>query len=226
MGYNELVLFHKKTIFSSVQDILFKFKISNIWSGRVFDFNLLPMTCRSRIESEVNNYDYFIFSENDHLWKEFHVDNFIEYEKILPSNRISGLIQFEENESGRYYPGYHANYEWDYESVEFHSGKYFAHFSNLHQASFLISNKQLSGTLLARRDFSKFMGNDKYSLKCKANTDIFQYCGFKKVICISDFDRNIIHHMPNLYIKGDLGRKKLRSDEDRMDNALSKLLKK
>ena len=36
---------------------------------------------------------------------------------------------------------------------------------------------------------------NKYSIKCKVNTDIYEDCGFRKLICVSDFEENIIHHI-------------------------------
>lgn len=187
------------------------------------NYQLLPMTCRQVIDQESENFDYFIFSENDHLWKEHHVDRFIEYEKILPKDRIAGLIQYEQNETGRYYPAYHAHYDWDYNSVEEFGGKKFAHFTNVHQASFILSKPQLAN-IKKEKDFIQFFSNDHYSVKCKTNTDIYQYCGMKKVICISEFEDNIIHHLPNIYINGGPGRVKQRSEEVKMQTALKKLL--
>lgn len=197
------------------------------------NYQLLPMTCRQVIDLEANNFDYFIFSENDHLWKEHHVDKFIEYESILPENRIAGLIQYEEDLTGKYYPAYHAHYDWDYNSVEEYNGKKFAHFTNVHQASFIISKSRLN-KIKESKDFSQFFGNDQYSLKCKTNTDIYLHSGMKKLICISEFDKNLIHHLPNHYINGADGyrkddgtigrRAKQRSDDNRMQNALKKLL--
>lgn len=191
------------------------------------DYQLLPMTCRQVINMEADNFDYFIFTENDHLWKEKHVDKFIEYTSILPENRIAGLIQYEFNETGRYYPAYHVFYDWDYNSVEEYGGKKFAHFKNVHQASFILSKEQLK-RIKKDRDFTQFFSNDHYSVKCKTNTDIYQYAGMKKVICISEFDDNLIHHLPNVYIDGSPGdtefRVKQRSDENRMQIALSRLL--
>jgi hypothetical protein len=46
----------------------------------------------------------------------------------------------------------------------------------------------------------------------------------KKLICISDFEDNLIHHLPNLYIEGKGGRQKLRSDSMRMDDAIKRML--
>ena len=41
---------------------------------------------------------------------------------------------------------------------------------------------------------------NKYSIKCKVNTDIYEDCGFKKLICVSDFEENIIHNIHNIYM--------------------------
>jgi len=191
------------------------------------NYQLLPMTCRQMIDREADNFDLFIWSENDHLWKEHHVDRYLEYVNILPENRIAGLIQYEEDQTGRYYPAYHAHYDWDYNSVEEYGGKKFAHFTNVHQASFILTKKQLA-KIKAEKDFTQFFSNDHYSVKCKTNTDIYQYAGMKKVICISDFEDNLIHHLPNIYINGGPGeveyRVKQRSEESRMQNALKSLL--
>lgn len=191
------------------------------------NYQLLPMTCRQMIDREADNFDLFIWSENDHLWKEHHVNRYLEYVNILPENRIAGLIQYEEDQTGRYYPAYHAHYDWDYNSVEEYGGKKFAHFTNVHQASFILTKKQLT-KIKAEKDFTQFFSNDHYSVKCKTNTDIYQYAGMKKVICISDFEDNLIHHLPNVYINGGPGeveyRVKQRSEESRMQDALKTLL--
>lgn len=196
------------------------------WNGRVFDYKLLPMTCRQVIDQESENFDYFIFTENDHLWLEHHISNFIAYEQILPENRIAGLIQYEDYDNevdSKYFPAYHDFYDWDYSSVEEYATKKFAHFTNVHQGSFIISKQQLR-RIKAEHNFAQFFSNDRYSIKCKVNTDIYQYCGMKKMICISEFERNLIHHLPNLYTTGKLGRDKLGCDESRMSHALQRLL--
>ena len=224
-GIDQVKLFEKQPGVRSLTDVLFKLKLGVKWTGRMFDLNLLPMTCRKTIVEAANQYDYYIFSENDHLWLEHHLDNFLEYEAILPINRIAGLIQYEANESGKYFPGHHAHYGWDLDSIEVHGGKIFAHFTNVHQASFLISNTQLS-RILETKDFGNFLSKDSYSTKCRTNTDLYQYCGMKKLICVSDFEENLIHHLPNIYINGDKGREKLRSEEKRMQEGVNKVLSK
>ncbi|MDR6846416.1 hypothetical protein [Flavobacterium granuli] len=209
------------------------------------DYQLLPLTCRKVIWENRNEFDVFIYGENDHLFIEKHIDNHLEYAKILPKNRISGLIQYEENETGKYYPGYHFDFEWDFNSVEVYEGKTFAHFNNVHQATFILTQEQLfrvgnkinflelenENTLYAKikRKIRKKFGlkverENKYSVKCKVNTDIYLFGGMKKMICITDFEDNLIHHLPNLYINGNEGRNKLRSDSVRMEQSVKKIL--
>jgi GR25 family glycosyltransferase involved in LPS biosynthesis len=203
-------------------------KINGIDKVNLFDkmenYQLLPLTCRKTIWDNRDKYDIFIFGENDHLFKEHHVDKHIEYSKILPKDRICGLIQYEENGYDLHYPAYHAHYEWDFNSVEIYDNKKFAHFTNLHQATFIITKEQLLD-IGSKKDFTKFFGQSKYSDKCKVNTDIYQFAGMKKLICISEFKENIIHHLPNLYIDGLKGRNKNQSsDDNRMKYSVIKLL--
>jgi hypothetical protein len=189
------------------------------------DYQMLPMTCRQTIWDNRFNYDVFIYGENDHLFKEHHLDKHLEYSLIVPWNRITGLFQFEKDKKGNlYYPAYHGQYDWKMDSVEEYGGKKFAHFTNLHQATFILTREQLL-ECGDKGDFTKFMGESHYSTKCKTNTDIYQFCGKKKLICISEFYENIIHHLPNIYVNGDNGRNKLGSDDVRMRNKLRTLLK-
>lgn len=223
--------------------------IANINEVNIYklgDYQFLPLTCRNVIWRNRDNYDVFIYGENDHLFKETHIDRHLEYSKILPVNKVCGLLQYEENATGKYYPGYHLDFEWDFNSVEIHGHKVFAHFKNLHQASFILTKDQLKYVskrinftqlvdetpTLFNRMTRKLKSNfglkverkNKYSVKCKVNTDIYKYGGMKKLICISDFEDNLIHHLPNLYINGEQGRRKLRSSQERMDVALNRLL--
>jgi hypothetical protein len=187
-------------------------------------WELLPLMARRVLVNYRNKFDYYLYTENDHLWQEHHVDNYIRYESILPVNYISGLIQYETDGVQNYYPAYHAHYDWDYNSVEEFGGLKFAQFTNQHQASFLISNDKFE-TINNNFNLNEFYSQDQYSIKCKVNTEIYKYSRYKKVICISEFDDNLIHHLPNVYIHGDgKVRIKQRSDSERMNNALKKLL--
>ncbi len=187
------------------------------------DYQMLPFTCKQVIWDHKDDFDIFLFGENDMLFKEHHIDRHLEYLNFLPLNRITGLLRYEQNSMGKYYPDYHAHYDWDYNSVEEYKGKKFAHFTNLHQATFILTKEQLH-KVGEMYDFTQFFGPSHYSVKCKVNTDIYQFCGIKKLICITDFEDNIIHHMSNVYINGEDKRAKQRSEELRMKTALNRLL--
>jgi hypothetical protein len=197
--------------------------IDNLNVIKLNDYQLLPLTCRKVIWEHRNNFDIFMFGENDHLFKEHHVDKYLEYNKILPKDRITGLIQYEENEIGKYYPAYHAHYKWDNNSVEEYGNKKFAHFTNIHQATFILTKEQLLD-IGKKHDFTKFFGSSQYSVKCKVNTDIYQFCDMKKLICISEFEDNLIHHLPNIYINGENGRSKLGHNHTHMLNSIKEIL--
>lgn len=244
---NQLRSFHKYDVTIIVNSNI-SLNIAGVDKVNIFkleDYQLLPLTCRKIIWENRNKFDVFLYGENDHLFKENHIDKHLEYAKIIPKNRISGLIQYEEDETGKYYPGYHLDFEWDFNSIEVYNGKKFAHFNNLHQASFILTNEQLlrvgkrinflelvnENTFfvkIKRRIFKKIglklKNHGKYSVKCKVNTDIFLFGGMKKLICLTDFEENLIHHLPNLYIEGQKGRKKLRSDSARMEQSIKRML--
>ena len=188
------------------------------------DYEYLPRTCKDVIWQKKDEFDLFLYGENDHLFKEHHLDKYLEYTEILPQDRIAGLIQYEENETGRYYPAFHAHFNWENGSVEKYNDKLFAHFTNLHQATFILTKQQLDRIGKLHGDFGKFFGASHYSMKCKVNTDVYQFCGMKKLICISEFTENLIHHLPNVYIDGSKGRNRFNCSEKKMQGRIKELL--
>jgi hypothetical protein len=211
------------------------------------DYQLLPLTCKTVIWDNKDDYDIFVYGENDHLFLEKHVDNHLKYSQILPKNRMPGLVQYEEDNDQLYYPGYHSGFEWDFDSVEVYGDKRFAFFNNVHQATFILTKVQLL-KVSQKTKFTELVNEDEpkaisfikrgikkvfkidlsriklYSEKCKVNTDVFLYGGMKKMICISEFEDNLIHHLPNLYIQGSKGRKKFSADSMRMTEAINRLM--
>ena len=211
------------------------------------NYQYLPLTCRKEIWDRRDDYELFIYGENDHLFLEHHIDKHIEYSKILPKDRITGLLQIETEGKGNYYVGYHSHFDWDYNSVEEHGGKKFAYFNNTHQATFILTKEQLMrvasninfeklvkfrfdywlNTRLnsLRKLFKKPIKEPfRYSVKCKVNTDVYDFGGMKKLICVSELEDNLIHHLPNLYIEGIKGRRQFNVDEQQMQESLKKLL--
>ena len=180
---------------------------------RLNDYQHLPATCKQVIHHYKDEFDGFIYTENDHLWKEHHLDNHIRYSELLPENRIPGLIQYEEAPNGdKSYCAFLDNH-FIKGSKETYSNLEFCRLSNVHQASYFITKKQLDRVIQYNPGyFDNLCSNDtktiNYSVKCRVNTDLFEFSNWEKVICISEFNDNIIHHLPNFYTSGESGRSK------------------
>ena len=188
---------------------------------RLNDYQNLPSTCKQVIYNYRNDFDVFIYTENDHLWKEHHIDNHLKYTKILPENRIPGLIQYEETPDGdKSYCAFLDNH-FIKGSKENYSDLEFCRLSNVHQASYFVTKSQLDRVIKYNPDYftnlqSNIVKTLRYSVKCRVNTDLFEFSNWEKVVCISEFEENIIHHLPNFYVDGDNGRAKFYRDHKTM----------
>lgn len=174
-------------------------------------WNWLPWECRKTIYINKDRYDLFLYTENDHLYTENNLDAFIKATNILSDDLIAGFIQYEEfpqYECGKFYPAYHATYEWDFNSVEQIYDYVIACFKNQHHAGFLLTKNQLNkvletmgdGFLIDEKRGIKMPGLPGYdSPKVRCCTDVYTHGGMKKVIPISHFNDFLIHHLPNKY---------------------------
>ena len=91
-------------------EVLVGLPAKNPWS--------LPFGHKKLFADRMENYDLFIYSEDDTLITERSIDAFIEVTRILPKEFIAGFIRYEISESGnRYYSTIHAHYHWDPNSI-------------------------------------------------------------------------------------------------------------
>ena len=67
-GIDKVTLFEKTTGIRTFNDFLVRKKWGKKWSGMLFNWQMLPMTCRRVIDAEADKYDVFLFNENDHLF--------------------------------------------------------------------------------------------------------------------------------------------------------------
>lgn len=182
-------------------------KLSDGRTWTMTSYQELPWTTRQTLYLGKDDYDFFIFTENDHLITESHIENHIKISKILPDDRIAGLIQYEEYEKGRFYPAYHGKFKWDYDSVEQYGEYIVAHFGNVHQASFLLTKKQHDKVIKELPDYlTDNIRKVPYSVKPRVNTDIYTHGGMKKVLPISHWEDFHVYHLPNVYYKKNSGR--------------------
>jgi len=160
----------------------------------------LPFAHKEIFVERINQYDLFVYSEDDTLVTERNLRAFLEASAVLPDDEIPGFLRFEKCSDGTMnLPEIHGHFHWDPQSVRERNGDTFAFFTNEHAACYALTRNQLqkaveSGGYLV--DAHK----EKYDLLCTCATDPYTQCGMKKLICISRVDEFLIHHLPNKYV--------------------------
>ena len=164
----------------------------------------LPFAHKSLFAERARDFDLFIYSEDDTLLEERHIDAFLEVTPLLPEDRIAGFMRYEVDTGGRKtYSGMHSHFHWDSRSLERHGGEVFAHHTNDHAACYLLTRTQLKRAI----DSGGYLlppAKRGYGMPETAATDPYAQCGMRKVVCISRFDDFCLHHLPNAYC-GKLG---------------------
>ena len=164
----------------------------------------LPFAHKRLFAERLEDYDLFIYCEDDTLLKECHIDAFVQATHLLPEDHIAGFMRYEVDEIGKKtFSGMHSHFHWDVRSVTRQGGEVFARHTNDHAACYILTRSQLKraidsgGYLLppVRRG---------YGMPETAATDPYTQCGMTKVICISRFEEFCLHHLPNAYC-GKLG---------------------
>lgn len=168
LKYLEQVLNEYKSMEYSIDIIIHSnipLKYENV-EVKVFQFEdgqyrRLRFPAEQSIYDNKDNYDLFIFSENDHLITKKNIEAFLKVTKILPKEYIAGFFQYEKYEEGLFYPAYSNRYKWDKKSP-FRIGDYvFAHFTNVHQASYVLTKEQLNQVIknfdYIKKDINKYI---------------------------------------------------------------------
>jgi 2-polyprenyl-3-methyl-5-hydroxy-6-metoxy-1,4-benzoquinol methylase len=164
----------------------------------------LPFGYKKIFAERLDQYDLFIYSEDDVLITEKNIQAFLEVNQVLPDNEIPGFIRYELSQDGRkYFSTIHSHFHWDPESIKTIKGYTFAYFTNEHSGCHILTRDQLNqainsgGYLVDPREGG-------YDMLCTAATDPYTQCGYKKMICISRLDDFSLPHLPNVYV-GKLG---------------------
>lgn len=160
----------------------------------------LPHGHKQLFADELDNYDVFIYSEDDHLITERNIRAFLAITPHLPNDEIAGFLVSEQHLDGnRSYPGIHGHFHWDAASPRVRGPYTVAFLTNEHTACYLATQEQLRHAI----DSTGFLvapHQGKYDLLCTAATDIYTQCGFKKVTCISHIGDFTVRHLPNKYV--------------------------
>lgn len=177
--------------------------IENPWS--------LPFAHRPLFAERQDEYDLFIYSEDDTLILERHVDAYLDAEAVLPADHVAGFMRHEIDDTGAWhYSTVHAAYHWDPASALVAGGEVYASFTNEHAAAYILTREKLK-RCIASGGFLVPPHEGRYDMLCSAATDPYTRCGLHKVVNVSRLEDFSLHHMPNKYI-GRIGLPKAEMD--------------
>ena len=178
----------------------------------------LPFAHRKLFVDCQNDYDLFIYSEDDTELTEHHLDAFLEVSSKLPEDKIAGFIRYEEASDGRrFYSTVHGRYYWDPNSVFRIDDRVFARYTNDHSACYILTRDQLKHCINSG-GFATVPHRERYAMLESGATDPYTRCGLTKVMCISHIDEFCLHHLPSNYV-GRIG-----VEIDEIDRQIRKLL--
>lgn len=169
----------------------------------------LPFAHKQLFADRCEDYDLFIYSEDDTPVSERNIRAFLRSTDVLHEDEIAGFMRYEENAQGRrYFPEVHGHFRWDPSSIRRRGGDMYAFFTNEHSACYLLTRPQLRKAI-SSGGFLVPPHQEKYDLLVSAATDPYTQCGFIKLICVSQLEQFLVPHLPNKYI----GRIGLSGDE-------------
>jgi SAM-dependent methyltransferase len=160
----------------------------------------LPFRHREIFAERVDDYDLFIYSEDDTLIRESNIDAFIEVNALLPDHQVPGFQRYELSDEGvRTISSIHSGYRWEPETVAEHGGEIFAAHTNLHAACYLLTQEQLwraigSGGYLVQPHAGLF------DMLVTAGIDPYVQCGLERRLCVSRIEDFLVHHLPNRFV--------------------------
>jgi hypothetical protein len=161
----------------------------------------LPFAHRKLFAERADDYDLFIYTEDDMLITEEHINLFLELQPKLQEKELLGFLRSEVDPAGeKYVSSIHTHFRWLPDTVVTRGGEVFAELSNQHAGCFMITREQLHKAI-GSGGFLIPPHAGKYGMLESAATDIYLRCGFKRVLCVSRIEDSVIPHLPNKYYK-------------------------
>jgi 2-polyprenyl-3-methyl-5-hydroxy-6-metoxy-1,4-benzoquinol methylase len=160
----------------------------------------LPFGHKRVFADHIDEYDLFIYSEDDILITEQNIRAFTTISSCLEPHEIAGFFRIEyDNVNRKYFCDVHNHFHWHPNSVVTRGDYVLAYFSNEHAACYILTNEQLKRAVNSG-GFLVEPHQWKYDLLCTAATDVYTQCGWTKLIAISHFPDFCVEHLSHRYI--------------------------
>jgi SAM-dependent methyltransferase len=160
----------------------------------------LPFGHQRIFAEHINEYDLFVYSEDDILIRERNIRAIVDITACLEPSEIAGFLRVEyDNNSRKYFCDIHNHFHWHTDSVVSRKEYTLAFFSNEHAACYMLTKEQLK-TAINSGGFLVAPHCWKYDLLCTAATDVYTQCGWTKLIAISHLAEICVEHLSNKYV--------------------------
>jgi hypothetical protein len=174
--------------------------------------HLLTIQHRQQFVEQQDDFDLFLYGENDMLIKEESIDTFLKYEPLFKENECLGFLRYEmrENDSELYFPD--LNPHWptiDKKLVEV-SGRQFWTPVNIHQGCWLLPKNKLKLVI----NYSNFLLNELKTINPPTAPGIIEtancgvFVGWPRGIIykyntrdVDDLRKCLVHHTSNKYCR-------------------------
>lgn len=155
---------------------------------------------REVFAARVDDYDAFIYTEDDIGVHERQIRAFFALTADLQPDEIAGHMRYEsDHDEARHLPDVHGSFHWRPESVRCRGEHIVAEFTNEHAGFYILTRDQLRRAI-GSGGFLRPAHEGRLGMLESGATDLFTSCGFQKVLSISSFDDFLIHHIPNTYV--------------------------
>ena len=114
----------------------------------------LPFAHKPIFRDRADDYDLFVYTEDDTLVRQCNIEAFLWATSVLPSDRVAGFLRTEVAPDGtRRCSSVHNHFHWDPTSALRADGEVFAEYTNPHGACYVLTREQLRVCL----DSGRFM---------------------------------------------------------------------
>jgi 2-polyprenyl-3-methyl-5-hydroxy-6-metoxy-1,4-benzoquinol methylase len=159
----------------------------------------LPFAHKAVFAERVNDYDLFLYTEDDIGVSQENIVEFLKLTPHLDADEVAGFMRYETSSDGaQVLLDAHGCYHWKPESVRRRGTEIVAEFTNEHAAMYLLTREQLK-SVIASGNYLKDPYEGRHDMLCTAATDVYTECGLSKVICISNLNAFLVEHMSNRY---------------------------
>ncbi|MEM9036860.1 MAG: class I SAM-dependent methyltransferase [Actinomycetota bacterium] len=159
----------------------------------------LPFAHRPLFIERADEYDLFVYTENDTLITARNIEAYLEITDTLRPDEILGFLRSEADADGElHYPMIHGGFRWLPETFRRRGDLTFAAMTNEHAASYLLTRAQLR-RCIASGGYEIDPHEGRHDMLCAAATDPYTRCGLTRVLCLSRLEDFTLPHLSNRY---------------------------